>query len=96
MRGFHVYKSVWIPVLGEQLGTQQEYGNPEDRYVVSVVNSSRTVGHMPREISNICWKFVDRGGEIHCVVTGPKQRSALMQGGLEIPASMERKSWLIN
>ena len=27
VRGYHVYKSVWIPVLGEQLATQQEYGN---------------------------------------------------------------------
>ena len=43
VRGYHVYKSVWIPVLGEQLATQQEYGNPEDRYAVSVMKSSTTV-----------------------------------------------------
>ena len=32
VRGFHAYRSVWTSVLGEQLSTQQEYGNPEDRY----------------------------------------------------------------
>ena len=39
--GYHVYISIWNPVLGEQLATQLEYGNPEDRYAVSVMKSSR-------------------------------------------------------
>lgn len=40
IRGFHVYRSVWTPVLGEQLTTQPEYANPEDRYAVAVLKSS--------------------------------------------------------
>ena len=34
VRGFHVYREIWSLVLGEELSTQQEPGNPEDRYVV--------------------------------------------------------------
>ena len=47
VRGYHVYKRVWTPVLGEQLSTNQEHGNPEDRYAVSVMKSSTIVGHIP-------------------------------------------------
>ena len=34
VRGFHVYRAVWTPILHEELTTQLEYGNPEDRYAV--------------------------------------------------------------
>ena len=30
VRGFHVYKNIWAPVLDEVHPTQQEHGNPED------------------------------------------------------------------
>ena len=46
VRGYHVYMSVWTPVLGELLYTEQELGNPEDQYAVSVLKSSTIVGHM--------------------------------------------------
>ena len=50
VRGYHVYRSVWTPVLGELLYTEQELANPEDRYIMSVLKSSTIVGHIPREI----------------------------------------------
>ncbi len=43
------------------------------------------MGHVPKEISRICWHFIGRGGTITCVVTGRRQRSFLPEGGLEIP-----------
>ena len=85
IRGFHVYQAVWSPVLGEELATQQEHDNPEDRYAVSVLKSGTVVGHIPREISKTCWSFIARNGEIKCKVTGRRQRSFLLEGGLEIP-----------
>ena len=85
IRGYHVYKSIWTPALGEKLSTDQERGNPEDRYAVSVLKSSTIVGHVPREISKLCWMFISREGHIYCTVSGGRQRSALEQGGLEIP-----------
>ncbi len=39
--------------MGEQLSTEQEHGNIEDRCAVSVKKGITTVGHAPREISNI-------------------------------------------
>ena len=38
IRGFHVYKDIWDPELGEELHTQQEHGNPEDAYAAAVIN----------------------------------------------------------
>ena len=85
VRGFHVYKDVWSPVVNAKHSTQQEHGNTEDQYAVAVMNGGIVVGHVPRELSQTCWFFIARGGEISCKVTGRRQRSALMQGGMEIP-----------
>lgn len=44
------------------------------------------VGHIPRKISKTCWMFLARdGSEISCRITGSRQRSVLLEGGLEIP-----------
>ena len=36
VRGFHVYKSVWNPVIDERLSTEREFGNSEDLNAVCV------------------------------------------------------------
>ena len=36
VRGYHVYHDIWTPVIGEELSTQQEHGNPEDLYAVAI------------------------------------------------------------
>ena len=43
------------------------------------------VGHVPRDISRICWYFLQNDGEITCEVTGNRRHSDLLQGGMEIP-----------
>lgn len=85
VRGYHVYRVVWTPVVGEELSTQQEHGNPEDLYAVAIIKSDTTVGHIPREISKTCFHFINHDGEINCKITGGKQRSVLLEGGLEVP-----------
>ena len=90
IRGFHVYRHSWIPHVGEQLETEREPNNTEDRFAVAVIkvgqNGSRTVvGHIPRELSSLLFHFLAHGGDISCEVTGPRKRSPLSQGGLEIP-----------
>ena len=74
-------------LVGEEHATEQEHGNPEDQFAVAIVKSGTgVVGHIPREISKTCWMFLARDGtEIKCTVTGMKQRSVLLEGGLEIP-----------
>ena len=35
VRGFHVYKLTWTPVIGEELTAEREPGNSEDRFAVA-------------------------------------------------------------
>ena len=37
IRGHHIYKTIWTPEIGEILRCEQETGNTEDSYAVSVV-----------------------------------------------------------
>ena len=37
VRGFHVYKDIWNPEIGEVFICEQEFGNLHDPYAVSVV-----------------------------------------------------------
>ena len=50
VQGFHLYKAVWTPVIGEELSTEREHDNPEDAFAVVIKKSGITVGHIPREI----------------------------------------------
>lgn len=70
IRGYHIYKDMWIPVLGEALICELEFGNIHDPYAVALTKSSTgTAGHIPRNISALCHFFVRRNG-IVCQVTG--------------------------
>ena len=52
VRGFHVYKDVWRPMIGEELRCQREEDNPRYPYVVAVTKSHtgvvgvEVVGHV--------------------------------------------------
>lgn len=88
IRGFHVYRYNWTPVVGERLRSAREYGNPHDKHAVAVTLKNITVGHVPMEISKVVWYFVRKGGRMTCTVTGKHVRSKLPQGGLEVPCVM--------
>ena len=82
IRGHHVYKVIWTPYIGEMLLVRKEPANSHDGRAVAIVTSERTVvGHVPREIANIFWCFLGRGGNITCEVTGHRRRG----NGLEVP-----------
>ena len=49
VRGYHVYKVVWKPTIGEKLQADQELGNEADKFAVKVVKNNEIVGHLPRE-----------------------------------------------
>ena len=53
IRGHHIYKSRWTPLLGETLNTSLELDNEHDKYAVSIVKSGEIVGHVPRSISKL-------------------------------------------
>ena len=50
VRGFHVHRAAWTPVVG---------GNSEDLLAVRLKRGRETVGHVPHKISKICWLACD-------------------------------------
>ena len=89
--GYRVYSTIWEAASGEVLTMSQERGNVHDHFAVAVKKERLTVGHLPIEISKLCWFFIQRGGTITCEVTGTHRRSNLEQGGLEIPCDLTFK-----
>ena len=35
IRGYHVYKNIWVTIIGETLFCEQEPGNKEDHFAVA-------------------------------------------------------------
>ena len=64
VRGHHVYKSVWAPVIDEELNLEREKSN-EHEYAVAVRKNGET-RHMPRSFSRISLYFLKNAGEIQC------------------------------
>lgn len=87
IHGYHIYKDVWDPSVGETVNCERESGNSADRYAVALRKADGViVGHVPRTISCMCTLFLRRGGTITSTMTGPRRYSNdLEQGGLELP-----------
>ena len=51
----HVYKST--PEIGEELSTVRETSNTHDHFAVTIRKGTLTIGHVPAEISKVCWFF---------------------------------------
>ena len=96
IRGHHIYKNNWSPVIGEVLVCKREPGNPKDRYAVAVSRQEErltVVGHLPSKISKLCSLFIRRGGSIECAVSGVRHHTTdLPQGGLEVPCQIKFKA----
>ena len=54
VRGYHVYKIVWKPAVGEKLRADHELDN-EVKFAGKVVKNNEIVGHFPHEYSRILW-----------------------------------------
>ena len=85
VRGYHIYKDIWEPSVGEKLIAHREFGNQFDKFAIKVLNGEQTVGHLPREYSRIAWYFLARGGSITLEVTGLRRHCKQLCGGMEIP-----------
>ena len=53
IHGHHIYKAIWMPEIGEILQCEQERGNPENSYAVSMTKDDTIVGHVPHEESHV-------------------------------------------
>ena len=88
VRGYHVYKVVWKPTIGEKLQADQELDNEVDKFAVKVVKNNEIVGHLPREYSRILGYFIAHGGKICLEVTGRRRHCKQLCGGMEIPCRL--------
>ena len=70
VRGYHIYKDIWEPSVGEKLIAHGAFGNQFDKFAIKVLNGEQTVGHLPRKYSRIAWYFLACGGSITLEVTG--------------------------
>ena len=48
--GYHVYKDVWKPTIGEKLQADQELVNEADKFAVKVVKNNEIVGNLPSQV----------------------------------------------
>ena len=85
VRGHHVDKVIWRPVIGEILQVQAEANNEQDAHAVATVLHGVVVGHLPHEISGVAWYFLQHGGHITCEITGPRKLSNVENKGLVVP-----------
>ena len=89
VHGYHVYKDVWKPSIGEKLVAKQEFNNPMDKHAMKVVKDDETVGHLPCKFSRIAWYVLARSGEISVEVIGRRRHCKQLCGGMEIPCQLE-------
>ena len=67
VHGFHVFQKTWDPVTNEMLKCAHESGNKYDPFSIKtcqIENGSKTVGHLPKEISRATKLLLDRGATI--------------------------------
>ena len=95
IRGYHEYRTRWVPVLNEVLEVKHESRNCHDRYAIAVMKHlpgtlvASVVGHLPREISRCTYFIIIHGAKVSCkVMDVHHRRSPLVQGGLEIPCQV--------
>ena len=53
IRGYHVYKEVWMPAMEEMLLLRREPTNETDRNAVAVLNEDGVVGHVPFNLAPV-------------------------------------------
>ena len=90
VRGFHYYKTHWIPTENECLDCSHEKENPYDYFAITCKKDGMIVGHLPMEISHPTKCLLDRGARITATLTSTSYyASPLVQGGLEIPCLLK-------
>ena len=60
IRGYHAYKDIWQPRVGEVLLLEREPDNCDDKMAVAVIRSRTVVGHVPRHLSTLFSQFLRR------------------------------------
>ena len=86
VRGHHVYKTEWNPIIGEELCCLAEEDNAFDRFAVAISKDGRIVGHVPLELARTFWYFLQkRHSSVTCRITDVRRRSEVEGKGLVVP-----------
>ena len=94
IRGHHIYKDFWNPILGEILivkpDTTDSGAREIDRYTMGVFENDdgvhRLVGHAPRELSRLLHDFYHHGeNSIRVQVMGARTK----ENGLVVPGTYQ-------
>ena len=64
VRGHHIYKDIWTPMIGEELVCRWEVGNIYDLHTVAILRGGDLIGHVPCTILTPCNVFIRKGGVI--------------------------------
>ena len=82
IRGYHVYKSIWTPVIRERLQMRMDKRNEYDPTAVSVVKGDQVVGYVPKKMARVFFSFLaNEGTSGYCIIAGCVRRGY----GLEVP-----------
>ena len=86
VRGYHVFRKIWEPVIEEELKCAHEVGNEYDVFSIKTYQGSeKTVGYLPREISRATKFLLDRGATVNAKLSSKHyKKSPSFQGGLEV------------
>ena len=89
IRGHHIYKEVWDTAIGDTLeaaSDDREEAKEYDTYSVGFYKKDLLIGHIPIEISSLCFHFINQHPEnkIRAMISGKRQREI----GLIVPAKI--------
>ena len=85
IRGYHAYKDLWSPVIGESLLVKREPTNSHDVNAVAVYKEAVVVGHVPYNLAQTFSHFLKRDvNKAFAEVTGTKVNRGAGYG-LEVP-----------
>ena len=66
-----------------------QLGRQSTCFAVAIRKGTLTIGHIPAEISKVCWFFLRHGGTIKCRVSIDRRcHSPLEEDGLKVPCEL--------
>ena len=88
LHGHHVYKEIWMPVIGEQIKTFCEAGKSHDRYAVAVTRVNDCRGAYSERDCEDLLLLIKHKGEITGDISGRKHSRAVCEG-MEAPCRLK-------
>ena len=97
VKGYHVYKTIWKPIVNEEMETEMEPDNVMDKYLVYVKKKTSIVRHLPLskngKFAKIIFKFLraDQYAECKVVITRKEVNLGDGDGMFKLNISGSRK-----